>query len=293
MKVKKAILLSILIIILVFSIKSIISIHEYSPPIIEEDGIIDDHIQKEIVLDELYTFNYEDKAGYIKFCTEKSVIYCETDYLTEDEIREYSIEIDYGIKKIESYLGISIDSERFINSRVFVVINSSSDSTSFDDADLDLDHTAIIYVDSVKTGHSNYLHELVHIIACRYGSEWIKEGLAVYLNDKLGGEPSAPNYGLNIDDLSYNLYNTEVNNSSYMLDFIGQNGFLKLHDLNQQSKYGILSGSFVKYLDDSLGTDMLMDIYNSSDTRQSIKDLTGNDIDYWKKEWLKSLTSGN
>ena len=42
----------------------------------------------------------------------------------------------------------------------------------------------------------------MHIIAWDWNTLWIKEGLTVFLNDKLGGYPSFPNFGKDIDELA-------------------------------------------------------------------------------------------
>ena len=60
----------------------------------------------------------------------------------------------------------------------------------------------VIFLTWADEKKAPYIHETVHIIAWDWNTLWIKEGLTVFLNDKLGGYPSFPNFGKDIDELA-------------------------------------------------------------------------------------------
>lgn len=286
---KKRYIILAFIIIIIFCADSIYSINNYADPIIADDNPINPEIQEAINLDDLYAFDYDYKDGYVKYCTERAIFYAEKDYLTEDELRNYAKKVDDGIANIEEYLKMKLDSENFINSRIFVNIEGSPDNSELNDENIDIDHTAVIAVDNVKENHSSYIHKLTHTIAWKSGTTWTMEGLAVYLNDKLESESTSPNYGCNIDNLSLKYYNDGSSESLSALELVGKNGTPNYLNDIVELRFHVFSASFVKYIETSIGTIDFMKIYASTNTSETILNITGKDMDNWKFEWLNSL----
>ena len=285
------VILTFIIIVIIICSNALYSINNYADPIVAEDDTIDTELQEELDLDELYTFDYDYKKDYIRYCTEYAILYSRADYLTEDELIEFAKKIDNGIIAIENYLGINLNSDHYINSRVFVSIDGSMDDPEFNNENINIEHTSLISVDNVRENTSSYIHELTHIIAWDCSSLWIKEGLAVYLNDKLNGDPTYPNNGCDIDKLSLEFYNSGTLESLTAFDLVGKNGVPNYIDYNSEPIFYIYSASFVKYLEYSIGKDNLIKIYKSLNTKEALKDITGKDINILKNDWINSITT--
>ncbi len=81
---KKRYIILIFIIVIILCSNSLYSINNYADPIIAKDDTIDTEIQEELDLEELYTFDYDYKDGYIRYCTEYAIFYSKSDYLIEN-----------------------------------------------------------------------------------------------------------------------------------------------------------------------------------------------------------------
>lgn len=289
MNKKRYVILTFVIISIILCSNSFYSINNYADPIIAEDDTLDTEIQEKIDLEELYTFDYDYKDGYIRYCTEHAILYSQCDYLTEDELREFAKKIDVGIIEIETYLNMKLDSERYINSRIFVNINNSMNEPEFNNENIDMDHTAIISIDDVKEKKSSYIHELTHLIAWDYSSIWAKEGLAIYLNDKFNAHPTYPNTGYDIDKLSLQFYNNGTLESMTAFDLLGENVFPNYEDVEIEEIFYIFSASFVKYIESTIGITNFINIYKSQNTKNSLESITGKSIQILKDEWINHI----
>lgn len=289
MKKKRYVILTFVIIAIILCSNSLYSINNYADPIVAEDDTLDTSVQEKVDLGELYTFDYNYKDGYIRYCTEHAIFYCQSDYLSEDEIRGFAKRVDTGIVEIETYLNMKLDSDKYINSRIFVDINGSMNEPEFNNENTDLEHTAIISIDNVKENQAPYIHELTHLIAWKYSSAWTKEGLAIYLNDIFNGYPTYPNNGYDIDKLSLQFYNNGTLKSLTAFNLLGENGFPNYEDIEIEKIFYIFSASFVKYIENSIGTNNFVNIYESQDTKNSLENITGKSIKVLKDEWINHL----
>jgi hypothetical protein len=117
----------------------------------------------------------------------------------------------------------------------------------------------------------------------------VSEGLAVYLNDKWGGEGGFPNYGADIDRLGLSYLNrTDI------LENVGDETYYPSRsDLRTSVGQGwyILSGSFVKYMINTIGIESFMQIYYAPDMKAGLEKSTKKTLQEWKTEWLSYLLS--
>jgi hypothetical protein len=128
----------------------------------------------------------------------------------------------------------------------------------------------------------NYVHEMTHLLTPQH-SDWVFEGLAVYLNDRWGGEGGFPNFGKDVDPLArYYLDRADI------LVHIGDETYYPTRaDLRTSVGEGfyILSGSFVKYLVEKTGIEKFMQIYNAPNMQEGLKTATQKTLEEWKTEW--------
>ena len=171
------------------------------------------------------------KKNGIKYEMNRSVLWIERGYLSEDEIEKLGILIDSGILKVEQYLGLTFDKERYEDDRIHYFIKSGRFVSHVYGRRRQREFTKpIVFLSFTKGKRSPYLHETVHIIAWEFSSLWIREGLAVYLNDKLGGFPAFPNLGRDIDECVKEYLNRGFKGA---LRLIGENG---IPDLSSNRK---------------------------------------------------------
>ena len=119
-----------------------------------------------------------------------------------------------------------------------------------------------------------------------FHSLWIREGLAIFLNDKLGGYPAFPNFGRDIDKSAKLLLDYKSKN---VLKMIGQEGIPDFSDREEREVFYILSGSFVKFLEIHLGINRFKELYEQENMREAFIRITGKGVDEWKNEWMNSL----
>jgi hypothetical protein len=220
-----------------------------------------------------------------KYISDRSILWIEGGYLSKGEAELLQKRIDKSIKEIENFIGIKFDMEAYKRDKIEYFVHSKREAS----------HTItgyrprkymhpVVFLTYAAEMRAPYVHETVHIIAWDWNTLWIKEGLAVFLNDKLDGYPAFPNFGNDIDEFAKSMLRFES-----PLKLIGQNGIPRFSDRKERRMFYIFSGSFVKYLYTHLEIGKLMDIYKPKDTKKAVAKITGKNLDNWKKEWIDSL----
>jgi len=230
---------------------------------------------------------YDTSKYEISYSTERAQLWVEKNYMSDKEIAQLGASINEGIKISEDYLGTSFEKEYGYKGKITYYIKSGNYiSHVYGGYDQNQYLKPIVFLSYSKEKKTPYLHETVHILSPGFSSLWVREGLAVYLNDKLGGYSSFPNYGKDID-LSAIEYLTIPKNQ---LLHVGENGIPKIFQNNEERKeFYILSGSFVKYIENKIGIQKLMIIYKATDTQKAFQEVTQKSIEDWKKDWIGYL----
>lgn len=220
-----------------------------------------------------------------KYISDRSILWIEEGYLSKGEAEVLQEKIDKSIREIENFIGIKFDKEAYKSDKIEYFVHSKREAshtiTGYRPRKYMHPVVFLTYADEMT---SPYVHETVHIITWDWNTLWIKEGLAVFLNDKLNGYPAFPNYGNDIDELAKSMLRFES-----PLRLIGRNGIPRFSDRKERRMFYIFSGSFVKYLYTHLGIEKLMDIYKAKETKKAVAEITGKNLDKWKKEWIDSL----
>jgi len=227
----------------------------------------------------------------IKHETERAVLWVENGCLPNEEIEELGTLIDAGINKIEQYLGCTFDKEHYKGEdKIHYFIKDSNFIPHVYGAYNQRSYTKpMIFFPClfIREKRAAYIHEAVHIVAWDFRSLWIREGLAVYLNDTLGGFPDFPNFGKDIDEGTKTYL---MKGSKEVFRLIGQNGNpTGLHDVKKRREFYYLAGSFVKFFEGEIGIEKFMQIYKAKNTKKAIVEVTGKEVEEWKQAWLDSL----
>ncbi|MFH1368641.1 MAG: hypothetical protein ABII64_05910 [Elusimicrobiota bacterium] len=226
----------------------------------------------------------------VRFETGRVIVWVEKDYLDKKAIEEFGELADKGIRDIENYLKITFDKEHFSGEKPAYFLKSGKFISRCCECNPLFRKPYIILCGSyLKT--APYLYLTVRLVAWNSNERWLQDGLALYLNDKLGGWPTWPNFGVDLDLKAKN-YFEDGNPLKYfaleMYKKIGENTAPQF-EIGEYEIFSVLSASFVKYLDDNLGTDQFMSIYESKNPKQTIYQLTRKGMDKWKDEWLSYI----
>ena len=219
------------------------------------------------------------------YVSDRSILWIEKGYLSKAKVKRLHKKIDNSIREIENFIGIKFDIDAYKTDKIEYFIHSKREPS----------HTItgyypqkymhpVIFLSFASEKKAPFVHETVHIIAWDWHTLWLKEGLAIFLNDKLGGDPSFPNFGKDLDELA----ESNLHFSSIMAK-IGQDGITEFSNQTERRIFYILSGSFVKFIYENIGIEKLMKIYKEKDTSNAVKELTGKELDIWKKEWIDSI----
>ena len=227
----------------------------------------------------------------IKYESGRSIIWVEKDYLSSLDIRTLQNRIDRAIINIEGILGIPFDAEYYRSKKVTIYVHSKKIPSYTIGGLIPKKYWhPIVLLSYVKKNHAPYIHELVHIIAWNSYTLWLKEGLAVYLNDHLEGQPSFPNFGVNLNRLAKTAVNRSRNAIS-ALNLVGRDGYFRFQNRQIRRLFYIFSGSFVEFLFNRIELSKFMKIYASREPVRYIRVHTSKKLSAWKSEWLAHLQS--
>lgn len=221
------------------------------------------------------------------YLTDRSVVWIPT----ADDPKNYMDEvkkIEPALEKAEEYLGVSLeDCTSSKEKRVHFFYGS----TQFAFTPCYNYDKPVVFAPNSRNQYCYhcYMHEMVHILTASIypGELWAFEGIAVYLNDFLGGGENFPNYGDDLDRLTHN-----VIDKADIMDKIGDDNFYITNSVlttDVGSGFYTASGALVKYLIQDIGINEFMEMYNSGDITQAIKDNTGKDFSELKAEWMGYL----
>jgi len=140
------------------------------------------------------------KSKAEKYVSARSILWVEKGYLSRDQAYLLHQKIERAIADIEGFTGIQFDAEQYRQEKIeYFVYGGREPSRTITGTRPMTYKCPVIFLTFAAEQQAPYVHETVHIIAWDWRSSWLEEGLAVFLNDALGGEPAFPNYGEDID----------------------------------------------------------------------------------------------
>lgn len=217
----------------------------------------------------------------------RSALWVEAGYLSADEAGELHQRIDAGIEAVENFLGLPFSREAYGQEKIeFFVHSRRAPSHTITGYSPRKYMHPVVFLSFAKGKRTPYLHEIVHIIAWDWNALWLKEGLAVHLNDRLGGYASFPNFGEPVDEFAGRVLRREFPPAMEALDLVGENGIPRFSDRRVRRMFYILSGSYTGYLLREWGVEKFMRIYSAKDTEAAIQQETGKPAWRWKEAWL-------
>ena len=217
----------------------------------------------------------------------RSILWVEAGYLSEDEAGDLHQRIDAGIKAAEKFLGLPFSREAYRQEKIeFFVHGRRAPSHTITGYSPRKYMHPVVFLSFAKGRRTPYLHETVHIIAWDWNALWLKEGLAVHLNDRLGGYAAFPNFGEPVDDFAGRVLRREFPPAMEALDLVGENGVPRFKSRVVRRMFYILAGSYAGYLLREWGVEKFMRVYAAKDAEAAILEETGKPAWQWKEAWL-------
>ncbi len=230
------------------------------------------------------------KGDAEKLASARSVLWVEAGYLSTDEASDLHQKIDAGIEAVEKFLDFKFSREAYGQEKMeFFVHGRRAPSHTITAYSPRKYMHPVVFLSFAKGKRTPYLHETVHIIAWDWNALWLKEGLAVHLNDRLGGYAAFPNFGESVDEFAGRVLSREFPPATEALDLVGENGIPRFANRRVRRMFYILAGSYASYLLREMGVKKLMRVYAAKDTNAAIEKETGKPAWRWKEEWLGSV----
>ena len=132
----------------------------------------------------------------------------------------------------------------------------------------------------VREQRSALLHEIVHVYAPNR-NRFLAEGLAVYLQQKLGGNPAFPNFGKDLRELARD----RLSAVSSLEPLNNVRTPRPLRTVMQEQSAYILAGSFVGFLIENYGVAMFRNLYEV----ESYDSVYGKNLAALEIEWRVEL----
>ena len=220
----------------------------------------------------------------------RSVLWVEADYLSEDEASDLHQRIDAGVEAVEKFLGLPFSREAYGQEKIeFFVHGRRAPSHTITGYSPRKYMHPVVFLSFAKGKRTPYLHETVHIIAWDWNTLWLKEGLAVHLNDRLGGYAAFPNFGESLDDFAGRVLGREFPPATKALGLVGENGIPRFESRAVRRMFYVLSGSYAGYLLREWGVEKFMRVYAAKDAEAAILRETGKPAWQWKEAWLGAV----
>ncbi len=217
----------------------------------------------------------------------RSILWVEAGYLSADEASDLHQKIDAGVEAVEKFLGFKFSREAYGQEKIEFFVHSrrapSHTITAYSPRKY---MHPVVFLSYAKGKKTPYLHETVHIIAWNWNTLWLKEGLAVHLNDELGGYAAFPNFGESLDEFAGRVLRREFPPATNALDLVGENGIPRFENRAVRRMFYILAGSYVAYLLREWGVKKFMRVYAAKDAEAAILKETGKPAWQWKEAWL-------
>ena len=135
-------------------------------------------------------------------------------------------------------------------------------------------------LNGVRAQRGALLHEIVHVYAPNT-NRFLAEGLAVYLQQQLGGNPAFPNFGKDLRELA----RTRLSELNSLEPLNNVRTPRPLRTVMQEQTAYILAGSFVGFLIDNYGFGMFRNLYEVG----SYDSVYGKNLTALETEWRIDL----
>lgn len=232
------------------------------------------------------------------------VLWVEPGALDDTTQRRFARALDDGVLAVERTLGVAFDTAHYAEDTIHVFVASDVTVSHVYGGYAHQQHDRpylYLSAERVRDGSAPYLHELTHLVAWRFGSHSLREGVASWVETAIaeqGAHRGAALFGVTTtrraDELARQLLGTAA--GERVLPWIGRGGFAdraitEATPANRASRaaYYVLSQSFAQFLVREAGIDVVVRLYGAADTEAAYVALTGRDREAWIAAWTGTL----
>jgi hypothetical protein len=230
-------------------------------------------------------------------------LWVEPGALTDEQARRFAARFAVGVEAIERTLGRTLDRARYGSERIEVFVAEDLGASHVYAGYAHMRHDrAWLYLDAarVRAGSAPYLHEATHLVAWRFGSHSLREGLASWVESTVsaGGDGEHSQlFGVrdvaSADALAHRALATPA--GELALPTIGAPGpadaTITAGRPELRAAYYVLSQSFVGHLVERLGLPVTLQLMEA-DAPDAYARLTGQPLERWRASWLAALGAG-
>jgi hypothetical protein len=230
------------------------------------------------------------------------VLWVDRDALTPEEARAFAAQVSDGVAAVERLTGRALDRARYGDDRVHVFVSRAvTVSHVYGSYEHQRYPKPYLYLNAMKVRRREapYLHETTHLVAWRFGSHSLREGVASYVEALAAAEGLGYGAGLfgardaaAADSLARRAAAGPA--AARVLPWVGAGGFAPASvtspsDLEARAAYYVLSQSFAQFLARAVGLPTVLRLYEADDTERAYAALTGDDRATWTRRWLAAL----
>jgi hypothetical protein len=223
--------------------------------------------------------------------------------LTAEQARSFAARLTVGVEAVERTLGRTLDRARYGGDRVEVFVADGIGASHVYAGYAHMRHArAWLYLDAarVRDGAAPYLHETTHLVAWRYGSHSLREGLASWVESTVSARGEGEHSQLfgvrdvaSADALAHRALATPAGESA--LRAVGAPGpadaAITAGAPEVRAAYYVLSQSFVRHLVERVGLPATLQLMEA-DAPDAYERLTGRPLAGWRASWLAAIGAG-
>ena len=237
----------------------------------------------------------------VRYDAPRAVLWADSAALDAAAARRFVALVSDGVVAIEALTGRTIDRAHYGDDRIHVFVSRAvTVSHVYGGYDHQRHARPYLYLNTMKVrrGEAPYLHEATHIVARRFGSHSLREGMASYVESVLSARGVGYHSRLwgvrdlaGADSLARVALGRAVADS--VLPWIGRAGHAPQRvtspeAMDSRGAYYVLAQSFAAFVASRAGMATLVRLSEAAD-EGAWPALTGRSLDAWKREWTASL----
>ena len=236
--------------------------------------------------------------------TPRARIWVEPGALSDRQARDFAAQFTVGVDAIERTLGRTLDRARYGTDRIDVFVASGLGASHVYGGYAHMRHAKPwLYLDAarVRAGAAPYLHEATHLVAWRFGSHSLREGLASWVESTVSATGEGEHSRLfgvrdvaSADRLALAAVATVDGEAA--LRAVGRTGAadraITAGPPEARAAYYVLSQSFVRHLVERVGLATTLQLVES-EAPDAYERLTNRSLDAWRADWLAAIGAGS
>lgn len=239
------------------------------------------------------------KASHVRIEGERAIVWAPAGWDRKQTQRTVAM-LDAAVADVEKVLGTRFDAASYGQQRIEYFISDSDDVPSHVIGGYQHDPQSdppYVFLSGLSSGEAPHLHETAHIIAGRFGSLLLREGLATYAQFTTQPGPMRPLAKLEgVVDLS--------TLDRVLPALLAQKGArerveawlatpsknVRFDSRPDRALFYSVSASFVAHMVGELGVETFMRIYAQDDVAAALGKESGRPWSEWTAEWIKDRT---